>query len=313
MININEYYVYEWFIVDTGEVFYVGKGKGNRYKKTTKRNKFFTNMYTTHRCDVRIVFNNLTEDEAFQKEKERIAYYRENTNFRLTNVTDGGEGISGWNPPQEFRDKQSKIHKAQWQNAEYRNRIVSARHDPNSTYQSEEFKNKISKLVSGTKNPNYGNHWTEEQKHNLSVLRKENGLSSGINNVKATSIICLETGEVFPLIKDAMKKYGVTHEGSFTVALKTRYKTAASLHWLKYNDRLLDQNTRFYELLISLSQSPRFPIICVQTKEIYPHRNAFLKEFHMKAETFKEKYDGKIEKDNKEFMYVTDYLSRICE
>ena len=29
---MNEYYVYEWFIVDTNEVFYVGKGKGNRYK-----------------------------------------------------------------------------------------------------------------------------------------------------------------------------------------------------------------------------------------------------------------------------------------
>lgn len=26
------FYVYEWYIVDTGEIIYVGKGKGNRYK-----------------------------------------------------------------------------------------------------------------------------------------------------------------------------------------------------------------------------------------------------------------------------------------
>lgn len=40
--NINEddlladYYVYEWFIKETGEVFYVGKGRGNRYKEYHK-------------------------------------------------------------------------------------------------------------------------------------------------------------------------------------------------------------------------------------------------------------------------------------
>src|SRR5690625_6332595 len=29
----SDFYVYEWFIKDTGEVFYVGKGRGNRYKE----------------------------------------------------------------------------------------------------------------------------------------------------------------------------------------------------------------------------------------------------------------------------------------
>jgi len=27
-----KYYVYEWFMKDTGEIFYVGKGSGKRYK-----------------------------------------------------------------------------------------------------------------------------------------------------------------------------------------------------------------------------------------------------------------------------------------
>ena len=73
---MNEYYVYEWFIVDTNEVFYVGKGKGNRYKEHKRRNKFFIDMYSTHKCDVRKIYENLSEEDAFKKEKELIAYYR---------------------------------------------------------------------------------------------------------------------------------------------------------------------------------------------------------------------------------------------
>ena len=35
------FYVYEWYNVDSGEVFYVGKGTGYRYKRTENRNKYF--------------------------------------------------------------------------------------------------------------------------------------------------------------------------------------------------------------------------------------------------------------------------------
>lgn len=51
----NEYYIYEWFIIPTNEVFYVGKGKNKRYKTVRNRNKYFLDMYKAHECDVRIV------------------------------------------------------------------------------------------------------------------------------------------------------------------------------------------------------------------------------------------------------------------
>lgn len=37
--GVQMYYVYEWYNVDTGEILYVGKGKGYRYKVTHGRNK----------------------------------------------------------------------------------------------------------------------------------------------------------------------------------------------------------------------------------------------------------------------------------
>ena len=51
------YYVYKWFLKDTGEVFYIGKGCGDRYKNTSKRNKKFKEIYNTNpdNCAVEII------------------------------------------------------------------------------------------------------------------------------------------------------------------------------------------------------------------------------------------------------------------
>ena len=270
-------------------------------------------MYNTHNCDVHIVQDGLSEREACIKEKELIAFYRNNTNYRLTNMTDGGDGVSGWVVPDEVKRKHSANSKARWQDPEYRDRIIAARHQPDSVYQSAEYKNKISQLVSGANNPNYHHWWSDNQKKHLGKIRKELGLSKDENNPKATSIICLETGEVFPLIKNAMEKYQVSCEGSFSVALRERQRTAASLHWLKFQEELLDPNNRFYELLVSIAQTSKFPIICVDTKEIFLTRKDFLLKHKMGIKKFKKEYDGKITVDGNDYMYVTDYLSRMYE
>ena len=65
----NKFYVYKWFNLDTGEVFYIGKGCRNRYKATSKRNKYFLEYIKTHNTKSEIILDNLTEKEAFEKEK----------------------------------------------------------------------------------------------------------------------------------------------------------------------------------------------------------------------------------------------------
>lgn len=70
------YYVYEWFIVETGEVIYVGKGCRNRYR-AKKKNKFLNRLLETNNCDVRFVAYYNTEAEAFEAERQRIVELKE--------------------------------------------------------------------------------------------------------------------------------------------------------------------------------------------------------------------------------------------
>ncbi len=181
----NIYYVYEWYNTDTKEIFYVGKGKNNRYKHIKNRNKFFTDYYNTHNCDVRKIYENLSEEEAFQKEVETIKYYKENTNYRLTNQTDGGEGASGLIVSDEFREKMRKI--------------VSGKNNPNYNHKwSEEMKQKARERMigkyNGENNPNYGNKWTLEQKSNNNTAKK---------------VIC--DGKIFPTLTECSKYYNIKY------------------------------------------------------------------------------------------------------
>lgn len=107
---MEDFYVYEWFNIDTKEVFYVGKGHKDRYKNIQQRNQYFKNYYNKYNCDVRKVKINLKEEEAFALEIELIAKYRA-LNQAKCNITDGGEGSSfpngSWN---DFFRKLQYLH-----------------------------------------------------------------------------------------------------------------------------------------------------------------------------------------------------------
>lgn len=66
------FYIYEWFIVETGEIIYVGKGTGNRYK-AKKKNKKLNYILAHQNCNVRIIERFDTEDDAFKAESKRIS------------------------------------------------------------------------------------------------------------------------------------------------------------------------------------------------------------------------------------------------
>ena len=88
---MNNFYVYEWFIIDTGHIFHVGKGHGNRYLELKGRNKYFLRVANKHKVASRIYKDNLTEDEAWTVEKSRIEELQAIGQCE-TNIHEGGCG-----------------------------------------------------------------------------------------------------------------------------------------------------------------------------------------------------------------------------
>lgn len=84
------FYVYEWYVENTGEVFYVGKGCGKRYK-VRKHNKFFDDFITRNVCNSRIIKEFESEKDAFSYEYERIRELKA-VNQCVCNIQDGGFG-----------------------------------------------------------------------------------------------------------------------------------------------------------------------------------------------------------------------------
>jgi hypothetical protein len=101
--------------------FYVGKGSKGRIYDHEQEAKL---GHRCHKCNVirkvwksggdihrYIVFTTDNEQEAFDFERETIALYGRDT---LTNVTDGGEGVSGWIPTPEETARKSAATRARY-------------------------------------------------------------------------------------------------------------------------------------------------------------------------------------------------------
>ena len=65
------FYVYEWYLKETGEIIYVGKGSKKRYL-CKQHNNLFKEMIKRFECESRIVKYFNDEIEAFNYEYKRI-------------------------------------------------------------------------------------------------------------------------------------------------------------------------------------------------------------------------------------------------
>jgi hypothetical protein len=115
MATSGTYYVYEHWRLDRDECFYVGKGRGGRAYSMKNRNRHHQAVVAKLRrigsaFEVRIVSSGLYEHEAFELECKRIAFWR-SSGVDLTNLTSGGEGISGFRHSEETRKKLSDLNK----------------------------------------------------------------------------------------------------------------------------------------------------------------------------------------------------------
>ena len=106
-------YIYKHIRLDTNEIFYIGIGSQDKYKRAfslIKRNKFWKNIVSKTEFKVEIIEDGLTWEQACEKEKELISLYgrRDLNTGTLVNMTNGGDGTFGVKHSEEWYEKQRK-------------------------------------------------------------------------------------------------------------------------------------------------------------------------------------------------------------
>lgn len=128
-------YIYRHIRIDKNEPFYIGIGSDKTYKRAyqsskTKRSEFWHNI-ASKGYEVEILMDDLTWEQACEKEKEFISIYgrKDLGTGILVNLTDGGENppilIGGINPMKSFENKQkvSKKRKGIFFSIEHKNNL----------------------------------------------------------------------------------------------------------------------------------------------------------------------------------------------
>jgi len=178
-----------------GRIFYIGKGSGHyRAYCMTGRNNYWEKIVAKYgKPSVQILSDWNTEKEAFSHEILLISCFR-SMGYELANLTNGGDGTSGYKQTPEHVEKTRKA------------KLGKPIH-------SEEFKRKLSNLHKGNK-WRQGIPTSAKQKEAAQKIFLGNKYASGNTAQRkwvwiGTNIL---TGEVVKFIgQQAMKEAGIQH------------------------------------------------------------------------------------------------------
>lgn len=242
-MNAERFYVYEHIRKDTGAVFYVGKGSGNRYRNFCNRGKYWNNFCKSKQnVEVRLPIKNVDEEFSLLAEVELIDLYRRR-GVRLVNISDGGEGTSGWIPSEKTRQRIGEANKhtpkasgekhgmfGKKHTAESLAKMVASQnkrdhtnHPMRGKRHTEESKAKMSQSLKGTKigkdNPFYGKTHSPEvlEKMRLAHIGRKASeqtrknmsiaaLASAPTNKLSKPVLCLTNGVKYYGLNEASKQ-----------------------------------------------------------------------------------------------------------
>lgn len=158
---MNIYYIYQHRRDDTGEIFYVGKGKGKRCFSLNRNHQWkdITNQTT---YTIEILFENLSSELAFLTEIGLITKYK-NEGLLLCNQTMGGNGPIGYKHTFSSKEIMSQKQTGRKFSPEHKKKMSESR---KGFKMSEEQKEKIRKTLTGKK-------LSESHKNNIKAGMKK--------------------------------------------------------------------------------------------------------------------------------------------
>jgi NUMOD3 motif len=206
------YYVYKHIRLDRDDSekpFYVGKGCRSRHLSKSSRTGYWHNIVILHGYRTKIIEKGLTEKEAFDKEVELIAYYRELA-FAEANFLDGGG--EGWHHTEKTKEKLRQKHIGKKLSEQHKEKL-SISHKGKK--QSQETVEKRSAKLKGIPR-------SEDIKNKIS--KANTGKKQSLDRIEKTRQARLGTKHT----EETKKKIGESQKGKF-VSEETKIKTSISL------------------------------------------------------------------------------------
>jgi hypothetical protein len=202
--------VYRHIRLDKNEPFYIGIGKDTKrafYK--LRRNGLWNNIVAKSEYEVEILMEDISYQEALEKEKEFISLYGriDKKTGTLANLTDGGEGTIGAIRSEEYRKNVSKS--------------LTGRKIPRE-------------IVEKIRNTNKGRVYSAERNKKISEARK--GIKRPYmqygKHPNAIKICNSVTGECYNSMKEASEKTGIIYS-TLSGILHGAQKNKTNLYILK--------------------------------------------------------------------------------
>lgn len=190
-------YIYRHIRLDINQPFYIGIGSDTEYKRANSnhnRTKYWKNIVSKTAYRIDIIMDNLTWEEACEKEKEFIQLYKRKCDGGiLCNLTLGGEGVQGLKHSEKSRQLMSLQRTGR--------------------KQSQETIRKRSEKFKGINNPNYGKTIPDYQKEIIAAAqrgrKKSDAEKEAIYSKTRKKVLDLNTNIIYSSINDAAKAFNV--------------------------------------------------------------------------------------------------------
>lgn len=209
-------YVYRHIRLDKNVPFYIGVGTGYRANQIHKRNIHWQRIVKKHKYIIEVMIDNLSWEDAIEKEKEFIKLYgrRDKGLGTLVNLTDGGEGMIGYIMPDLVRKKVSDAKKG-----------INPR--PIGWKMTEEGLRKISAASKGNKNC-LGRVLSDETKHKIRLKAIDQSEKSG---TRKPVIFCDKDGNTISEYASVKEAGRMTNNFPQSIMGSIKRKTHYGSYW----------------------------------------------------------------------------------